>query len=64
MVDVTWKGIPDMYVAFRFGTKLTILGATRVREKFSYPLVPRTSTLLNLVVQSPRVLVQNVLSCS
>ena len=39
-------------------------GNHRVREKFSYPLVPRTSTLLNLVVKNPRVLVQNVLSCS
>ena len=23
-----WRGVPDVYVAFRFGAKLTILGAT------------------------------------
>ena len=28
----------------------------RVRQKFSYPLVCRTSTILNLVVQNPRFL--------
>ena len=33
----------------------------RVRLKFSYPLVLRTSTILNLVVRNPRVLVQKVL---
>ena len=33
----------------------------RVREKFSYPLVLWTSTILNLVVRNPRVLVQKVL---
>ena len=32
-----------------------------MRQKFSYPLVLRTSTILNLVVRNPRVLVQKVL---
>ena len=32
----------------------------RVRQKFSYPLVLRTSTILNLIVRNPRVLVQKV----
>ena len=32
----------------------------RVRKKFYYPLVLPTSTILNLVVQNPRVLVQKV----
>ena len=33
----------------------------RVRQKFSYPLVLRTSTILDLVVRNPRVLVQKAL---
>ena len=33
----------------------------RVRQKRSYPLVLRTSTILNLVVRNPRVLVQKIL---
>ena len=33
----------------------------RVRQKFSYWLVLRTSIILNLVVRNPRVLVQKVL---
>ena len=33
----------------------------RVCQKLSYPLVRRTSTILNLVVRNPRVLVQKVL---
>ena len=33
----------------------------RVHQKFSYPLVLWTSTILNLVVRNPRVLVQKVL---
>ena len=33
----------------------------RVRQKFSYPLVLWTNTMLNLVVRNPRVLVQKVL---
>ena len=32
----------------------------KVRETFSYPLVLQTSSILNLVAQNPRVLVQNV----
>ena len=32
-----------------------------MRQKFSYRLVLPTSTILNLVVRNPRVLVQNVL---
>ena len=31
-----------------------------MRQKFSYPLVLRTSTILDLVVRNPRVLVQKV----
>ena len=38
-----------------------ILWFFRVRQKFSYPFVLQTSTILNLVVRNPRVLVQKVL---
>ena len=34
---------------------------SRVHQKFSYPLVLRTSTILNLVIWNPRVLVKKVL---
>ena len=34
---------------------------SRVREKFSYPLILQTSIILNLVARNPRVLVQKVL---
>ena len=66
MADVTWKGTDPRHVCcISFWHKISYFrGNHRVRENFSYPLVPRTSTLLNLVVQNPRVLVQNVLSCS
>ena len=36
-------------------------GTCRVCQKFSYPLVLWTSTILNLVVRHPKVLVQKVL---
>ena len=59
------EGNPRHVCCVSFWHKINYFrGNHRVREKFSYPLVPRTSTLLNLVVQNPRVLVQNVLSCS
>ena len=53
------KGVTDI---LDFSKKK--LNYYRVREKLSYPLVPRIGTVLNLVVQNPRVLVQKVLSGS
>ena len=49
---------PDLYKIVRH---LNFNLHSRVREKFSYPLILRTSIILNLVVRNPRVLVQNVL---
>ena len=46
---------------FKFHTNFTLPNCGRVRQKFSYPLVLRTSTISNLVVRNPRVLVQKVL---
>ena len=34
------------------------------KRKISYPLVPQTSTMSNLVVQNPRVLVQELVKAS
>ena len=41
------KGVPDIYVVFRFGAKLTILGATDFR-------VPRSFNLKESADLSPR----------
>ena len=51
----------DLFLGSPKSKSFNIFVINRVREKFSYPLVPWTSTVLNLVVQNPRVLVQNVL---
>ena len=49
---------PDFYKIVRH---LNLNLHSRVREKFSYPLILRTSIILNLVVRNPRVLVQTFL---
>ena len=49
---------PDFYKIVRH---LNLNLHSRVREKFSYPLILRTSIILNLVVRNPRFLVQKVL---
>ena len=49
---------PDFYKIVRH---LNFYLHSRVTEKFSYPLILRTSIILNLVVRNPRFLVQKVL---
>jgi len=44
----------------KFFLKLILTAYFKVRETFSYQLVLQTSSILNLVVQNPRVLVQKV----
>ena len=51
--NMCWNNIPSRVISSTANQ--------RVREKNSYPLVPWTSTILNLVVRNLRVLVQKVL---
>ena len=57
---------PLLMLSYMTMTLIKILKITPyiVRKKISSPLIPWTSTILNLVVQNPRVLVQKVSSGS
>ena len=51
----------DLFLGGTVSKSFNIFVINRVGQKLSYRLVLWTSTILNLVVQNPRVLVQSIL---